>query len=361
MALNNYKAIIERFWQLFHQEEFDRAVKVISDLLLSVMKRIYFEAKSEAADQAKSEFERFELIILENKSVDDGDLKQLTRLFQELSILDKTKGEVTERNLLKAYDLLQVINLCGESLRSGDSYALRVSALTTVLFSLALLNFKGWYEWSEGLGEGTETEDEQSWIEKVFKLNPETGEMIHPEDKSRNVSFKAATFGVMLGHICSESATRFIPNPTTEEHSYDMFTQMKSRLNSILEKAGYDAGINFGGALTEAYPDKKSRKERIDLWCSFDTDVGWGKFEDHLNIDEETGAADGKIVLHSNFLIVDRGADDFNICSLMKGYIKGVLQKLLNRQVQVRHEPTQGHCGQGSGEEKPCDFIVSTV
>jgi hypothetical protein len=77
-------------------------------------------------------------------------------------------------------------------------------------------------------------------------------------------------------------------------------------------------------------------------------------------VDEEISVK-GKITLHSNFLIVEREAKDFNICSLMKGYIAGVLEQLLEFKVLVRHDKLSGDCGQFRPSKDGCDFVITAA
>lgn len=188
------------------------------------------------------------------------------------------------------------------------------------------------------------TRQKKSLGKKEFTLDSNTGIMRNPADLSRNVSFKAVTFCAILENICSEAVN-----------------SLEQKMGDILYSAGYSAGSKFGEALSRKLNKVKppiSVEDKIEKWCSFDSNVGWGRFEDNLEVNETRETVSGKIVLENNFLTADRKRKDFNICSLMTGYIAGVLEKLLGFQVHVIHD--KSYCGQFKSDKDSCEFFVSS-
>lgn len=167
--------------------------------------------------------------------------------------------------------------------------------------------------------EGTPVEE----TERLFNLDAHAGALINPNDHSRNVSFKVETFQLLLQGL---------------EQGIDTTAHHLDGFRSQLSFAGTQAGRRFGESLrnrlvdpAEVYPQEKIRK-----WCQFDSDVGWGRFE----LDPKSVGIDGlrlskcDVILHESFLTPSTDTQfrsgDHVYCDLMLGYVKGVLEKLLN-------------------------------
>src|ERR1017187_10521469 len=107
---------------------------------------------------------------------------------------------------------------------------------------------------------------------KVFDLVKERGLLFNRSDKSRNVSFKVATLVNLLSNI------------------YAGISEIRSRdeADRIFEKAGHVSGTKFGAQMDES--SQRSRYELSDAdiveqWCEFDSDVGFGRFHNHLTFE----------------------------------------------------------------------------
>lgn len=95
--------------------------------------------------------------------------------------------------------------------------------------------------------------------------------------------------------------------------------------------AGYEAGRKFGDRILEKWDldfPEDSIMIRVNRWCDFDSDVGWGRLTNNLAIDEQKGRISGVIRLLDNFQTYKRAEANHSDCSLMFGYIKGVMESL---------------------------------
>lgn len=341
---------LESFWLFYKNERFSLAAKEITGLLLRTMIAIYLEVKSEVSPDLRHEFDSREKAILGDSELRKANLVKLVKLFEEFRILDLAEGSQPERDLLKIYNLSELAHLSENSLTDRDTNNLKMCIFVLSEYVSALLRFKGWITSSYT----------SNIVERKFTLDRNTGIMVNPVDLSRNVSFKAATFGVMLAHICSQVVAEFLPRQSTGDAWTDSH-QLERDVGAILFQSGYDAGVNFGAAISAAFEREDpsmSLHDRVKTWCWFDTSVGWGKFEDNLVIREPTDIS-GKITLRSNFLIAEKEQKDFNICGLMTGYIAGVLERLLGFSVRVKHDKHSGDCGQFIMGKDACDFFIS--
>lgn len=146
----------------------------------------------------------------------------------------------------------------------------------------------------------------------VFEYDPERGIMINPEDRQRNVSFRTDTFINMMGGI------------------YDKVRSLSSKeeADEIFFQSGYAGGSNFGSRLAVQMENSRMKnEERLEQWCRFDSQVGWGKFSIDVSIDEEAGTLEGQLKINECF-IVDK-AGNRRVCAYIRGYCEGVIETLL--------------------------------
>ena len=299
MIPHNIGVEYESVLSLCLSEKYNQAAREIKELIRLVLKEIYKETKSAIKAPDRKRFQSQEAKVLKRKQIDKADLKDLARLFQESKVLDSSDGSETERLILKTVNLSQLVDLA-ETCSTQRADGLRKCVYTQLQFLATLLSFKGWIK-----------EKKRSLIQRKFDLDLNTGIMTNPTDRSRNISFKAVTFGVMLGHIYSEVVESFQPK---EDGSSGNTHEMQNRLNVILFKSGFNAGSNFGEALSRELTNEApeiTEEEKIETWCRFDTSVGWGKFESHVAVNQTTAKVSGKIVLKSNFLVAEKGDKDF--------------------------------------------------
>lgn len=154
----------------------------------------------------------------------------------------------------------------------------------------------------------------------VFEYNPQRGIMINPEDHQRNVSFRTDTFVNMMGGIY-EKVEGLVG---TEE------------VQNIFFESGYLSGKNFAERINNQWDDGYTAaglKTKLEKWCRFDSAVGWGKFDIDVNIDEKNDTITGKVYINEAFIVDTRKKR--KICCFIKGYCTGVLEILLDSQVDL--------------------------
>lgn len=155
----------------------------------------------------------------------------------------------------------------------------------------------------------------------VFEYIASRGIMINPEDRQRNVSFRTDTFISMLGGI------------------FDNVVALAGldKAKDIFHSTGYTAGRNFAQRLNSSWEfgegGNASIASKLRKWCEFDSNVGWGKFDVNVTVDEETGDFEGELTINECF-IVDR-KERKQICEFIRGYCEGVIETLLCVNVQL--------------------------
>ena len=149
----------------------------------------------------------------------------------------------------------------------------------------------------------------------VFEYIASRGIMINPEDRQRNVSFRTDTFISMLGGI------------------FDNVVELGGleKARAIFHETGYTSGRNFAQRLNSSWEFSEggtaSIAGKLRKWCEFDSNVGWGRFDVNVNVNEETGDFDGELTINECF-IVDR-KERKQICEFIRGYCEGVIETLL--------------------------------
>ncbi len=157
-------------------------------------------------------------------------------------------------------------------------------------------------------------EEEMVIPTKVFQYFPETGIMRNPEDGERNVSFRTDTFISMIGGIYEAVAA----------------TSDLQKAQKIFFDSGYESGSNFAERMSSKWGDCTSFEEiekAVQEWCTFDSDVGWGKFEANISFDEENETILGTLTIIKAFIVDTRHKR--KICAFIRGYCTGVLNTLL--------------------------------
>ncbi len=183
--------------------------------------------------------------------------------------------------------------------------------------------------------------------DRVFNLEVESGALINPNDESRNVSFKVETFQLLIRGL-EEGVEQ---SSGTQVSNFDDKTEKNAFFNKILQSAGNKCGAKFSNALNDMWKEESEPGKRflgeeayIRKWCDFDSDIGFGKFELFNETVTTQGGKfrKGHIVLRESFLTpaIDIDSDlvnDHAYCSFITGYISGVLSKMLDDIVTVKH------------------------
>lgn len=140
----------------------------------------------------------------------------------------------------------------------------------------------------------------------------------------------------------------------------------------LLNRLGNDCGREFGNVVVNRLPGRLDDLNRlIGEWFRYDSNAGFGRFE---QVDQFVAGHDNKerrIVLHYNFLTSgdQYRRPDASLCAFMRGYIRGVFANLPPHTLQryhlhpdtitVCHDPASLDCICASkDEEKGCTFIV---
>lgn len=333
--LDNLWQAYADLWQAYSDGKYDIAARGVHHLLLRLLEKVYTETKSQVSQSERERFEAYELRRFANTS--NGTLAEWVMLFGELHIMDSFTGADQIRQLVKSFDLVQIANLSELSLKAADEETLKLNLAVIFYYITNLIDFTG-----------VKLDTAPEPVYKRFRLDLSTGIMTNPSDETRNVSFKAVTFGLLLGHICKELVL-FSKAVTIHD------------MNGTLQNSGYNAGSKFGETLSKELNEKEpglSAKDKINRWCWFDTDVGWGRFENEIRLGNTDTDIEGKVILRFNFLTTNRGREDLNLCSFMKGYIGGVLEKLLGVGIKVHHDISED-CSQYSDGKNDCDFYIS--
>ncbi|MCA9474066.1 MAG: hypothetical protein KC594_18530, partial [Nitrospira sp.] len=219
--------------------------------------------------------------------------------------------------------------------------------------------------------------------DRIFTWESERGALINPNDGSRNVSFKVETFQLLLQGI-ENGLTELIHHEElgTEETNElkDVGTQIaqaneKTRewVENVLHAAGNRCGQEFGKYLAESGSDERDLnvQAKIQRWCDFDSDVGFGRFELDPNTIEIKGPRLIRcdIRLRESFLTpaVDtsfKRPGDHRFCAFMVGYIEGVLAQILENPVDIDHracdfDAVEHVTGDSQSRSESCRFHVA--
>ena len=176
---------------------------------------------------------------------------------------------------------------------------------------------------------------------KIFECIPERGIMINPEDHQRNVSFRTDTFINMFSGI------------------YDGVVDIvgADRATDILFSTGYNCGQAFASRLNSQWElssgSVMSIEDKLKKWCEFDSDVGWGKFDVTVEIDEEAGYFKALLSINECFIVDRKGKRP--VCGFVKGYCAGVIETLLGAPVTL----TCTSCPMKSLFKSACKFEVT--
>ncbi|MDW3191648.1 MAG: hypothetical protein R8G66_04765 [Cytophagales bacterium] len=206
---------------------------------------------------------------------------------------------------------------------------------------------------------------------RVFQYLKLRGMLINTSDKSRNIAFKVETFNNILStifHGVEDVLKTVVSDDFKKENSGKKAQEVIAQMpKNIILNAGYLSGLSFGWTMHEIIQQENERLdliEKIEKWCDFDSDVGFGKLElikDNIPADfEESPEKTFEIKLSDNFVVYKRGNDDVNLCSFIAGYIQGVLEKVVQLPLKIKHKPKLNHCEQFQPGQNYCIFLIET-
>lgn len=198
---------------------------------------------------------------------------------------------------------------------------------------------------------------------RFFTLYLKEGIMINPDDKKRNVAFRTDTIQRMFNAVYTDLFAQ------TKTQGVDP-DKVQKKVDKAFFCAGLTCGKSFGIELVnEVWKGGRdfSLQERLDKWCAFDSNVGFGRFSKKVvKVDDSGSIISGKIVLTNNFLAIDgkfaeasRKPIEADLCKFMIGYIQGVLTEITNTNIEVTHEPKD--CTQHKKSRGKCGFYFRRV
>lgn len=193
--------------------------------------------------------------------------------------------------------------------------------------------------------------------ERQFVWYKQRGMLLNKADQSRNIAFKVETFVNILKTIYNGIVDKNLP----KNNNFDIDIVARE----IIFDAGYKSGAQFGWTMHEIAQRKDFDDGDVDsiieLWCEFDSDVGFGMLSLEDSIKENDKRDKGLqycIRLTDNFMVYKQDARDVNLCCFISGYIKGVMERLTGQPMTIQHVPQE--CAQFIANRNYCDFIVAT-
>lgn len=363
----------------FEQGKFAEAADTLNGLLARILGKIikenhiYLSSSDDYAEAVAS--------IGETSDVLEWDLGRLAELFDRVDIFTHCREGDLKRSadLLRSFRYRQLAFLC-DSVKDGtwDDLLKKLSVQQVLAAGLALLNaldeidVRGVHFLvntqelrrfiSAAQDEKEQIESLETYTEylldekiatgigsKIFDVIKVRGMLINREDNSRNISFKVETLVRILTTI-HDQAMKELRTSGMEELVAAGHAQW------ILFSAGYTSGWAFGGSLHEIFRkdiSQKTLRQKIDRWCFFDSDVGFGLFAAE-EVVEETDVLRVVIRLSDNFLVHGKSAEDANLCSFMCGYIQGILERVTRLPLVIRHSKRE--CEQYSPTLRSCIF-----
>jgi len=212
-------------------------------------------------------------------------------------------------------------------------------------------------------------EEENEEGTREFQWIKYRGTLVNPTDGSRNIAFKVETFVNIISTIFDgihDSILNF--DVSTKISKIEKLARVIPK--QIIFKSGYKSGSKFGWTMQEIlrkeFKDSENKgtlstEQKIDKWCLFDSDVGFGKLS--LKDYSERNISGFKeysftINLIDNFMVYKRDYDRSNLNSFIAGYIQGVLEKVIQQPLILIHNPWE-HSQQFTGNDY-CEFKLKT-
>ncbi len=314
---------------------------------------------------------------LENKAITHCNLEELAQIYSVTGYLSHNVNDVHALTLLQSFHLMKIVDIikfCKSTLSSDrDEKLVRISLQQVIQLINILLYEAGVIKLEEedfldgiqhsSINLNFKDLREKGFEERFFLIHSERGLLLNV-DRKRNIAFKVETFLNLLTKIFRETREQLLLLIT--DHNKN---DPNSIARNIIFEAGKDSGLRFGHSMQEMFQNEGEvleLREKVEKWCEFDSDVGFGRFRNEVQINNSTTNGDssyigGSIILAENFLTYNKNTeDDDNICSFMRGYIQGVLEELVGIPLSVSH--TKGDCSQyridlkGTAE---CNFHIS--
>ena len=349
----NYKNKFSFIQKSLDGGEYDVVIKESATLFEVAMKQIFNQAIVKLPFKDRKELNKAEDEIGKgNKGVDDFSFGELVGLYRQSKLFKKWENySDVDLGILTSLDLNSIVEMRNKLTHKGASCnkfeaELVFNYLKNFFASLGLADIEEAVEKvfdSKIIPQIDENSNKNNIQQKVFTYSQNRGLIINPSDESRNISFKVESINFIFETIVKE------------------LTNGNHDIGSVFYKSGFASGEKFGAVMNEKWElqkDDLSLEDKISLWCQFDSDVGWGKLSNNINIDYENFDISGYIELNENFQSYKRVSKSIEDCELMKGYISGVLEQLLSG-LETKIECDMFKCPRKNPFHKKCIFNIS--
>ncbi|MCD7948519.1 MAG: hypothetical protein LUG13_09615 [Oscillospiraceae bacterium] len=327
-------------------------VKECSTLFEVVFRRIYSEALVSLPFAERNELVEYEKAIGKNiKGIQDFGLGELVGLFSKSKLLQKwSKYTGRDLGLINSMNFDSIVALRNRLVHADENCGqleaeLIFNYLKNLLAALGYINMEKAivesFEKSPTIARGHVESEELADI----RLIKERGVIINIADGTRNISFKVDTINQLFDTFLVEMNR----------------SGNKELAQSMLWAMGFAGGKKFGSAINSQWDFENKGMDygmKIDKWCEFDSQVGWGHVSNDIQIDTDSGEIKGHLYLRENFLCFNRKKKQEKLCNYMMGYCAGVLEELLDG-TEVSFKCVCADCPQENPFKKECVFAVA--
>lgn len=395
---------------LFDNEEYPDCAKSIQKLYRGILVNIIDKLHRKLSGSVKAG-DRFLKTLLKITSDNKKDLKEVNlrdicALFDDPEVdffLNAGETYNDYLSLLKSYNFQQISDLINDAIQSNEKseyIILGLQQALTLITVLLKVRMEETFEINKyhllvnyehikseldrikalSLHKITKTKSTLHYIDEEEKDKKEgkrefqwikyRGTLVNPTDNSRNIAFKVETFVNILSTIYEGMSREILAvEKNIKEESVENLARILPK--KILLESGYESGSSFGWTMQEILrkeftgvslkTENITIAHKIQKWCEFDSDVGFGKLSlknfDEKDVDEHT-IYKFSIQLIDNFMVFKRDQYQANLNSFMSGYIKGVLERILQQPLIIKHNPWE-HSQQFRANDY-CIFYLET-
>ena len=181
--------------------------------------------------------------------------------------------------------------------------------------------------------------------QKIFNYYPQKGIMRNRDDGARNVSFRVDTLINFLGGLYDKIATL----ANSDEVAWQTF-----------EDIGRQRGESFASAFVRDVGGTEKGESLLKKWCRFDSQVGWGLFKIENRENPDTQNKEYTLSINLNFMI-DKETNRRFLCYFVRGYCKGVIEKLLGIRVTLECQNCKKSRDDGRSFNDLCELKIIPI
>lgn len=329
---------------------YDIVVKESCGLFEVAFKEIFQEALT------KLDYEDRNLLLEAEKEVGKGKkgakefgFGELVGLFRKTELMKKwAKVSNRDMGLLESINYNSIVNLRNELVHNGGQCE-RFEAELVFNYAKTLYATLGIINLEKAISESFEPKAVSQGDDKKEMVNialvKDKGIIVNQADNSRNISWKVETINRIFT-VAYQNTKELAGEEAAEKMLFDM---------------GCDSGSGFGRVMAEKWEMEDadlSYEDKFTMWCDFDSVVGWGKFNNHIKVNEEEGTLEGHLEIRDNFLCHNRKKTDAPICGFIRGYCTGVISELLGG-LDVCVNCDGGQCPLKNPLKKVCKLNVT--